>query len=196
MKICNKCKIEKLETSFYNDRAGLQSICKKCSILRSRIWALNNKRRVKKNHKDWSKYNKDKIKNSRLKRKNKIRESKLRWQIKNKEKRRLISRRYYRNNKDKVKAANDKWAKNNPGKILAKTRRYQLAKRNRIPKWADLNKIEQVYINRPRGKYVDHIIPLQGRLASGLHVHYNLQYLTPTQNSRKLAKFESITRYF
>lgn len=36
---------------------------------------------------------------------------------------------------------------------------------------------------------VDHVIPLQGRKVTGLHVRDNLQILTGSENSRKFNKF-------
>ena len=58
-----------------------------------------------------------------------------------------------------------------------------------MPLWADRSKIKEFYKNCPKGMVIDHIIPLQGKLVSGLHVHTNLQYLTQKENSVKLNKF-------
>jgi hypothetical protein len=63
------------------------------------------------------------------------------------------------------------------------------AKLQRTPPWADLDAILQIYSNRPDGYEVDHIIPLQGELVSGLHVPSNLQYLTKSENSTKHCRF-------
>lgn len=53
------------------------------------------------------------------------------------------------------------------------------------PKWADMDKIREIYVNRPEGCHVDHIIPLRGKLVSGLHVENNLQYLPIAENMKK-----------
>lgn len=63
------------------------------------------------------------------------------------------------------------------------------AQAERTPKWADSDMLRSVYKGCPSGYQVDHIIPLQGRLVSGLHVADNLQYLTKSQNSTKRNKF-------
>lgn len=67
---------------------------------------------------------------------------------------------------------------------------YRCAKLNRTPSWADLDKIKEFYINCPEGTHVDHIIPLQGELVSGLHVLENLQYLSQHDNCAKHNKFD------
>ena len=52
-------------------------------------------------------------------------------------------------------------------------------------KQAREEEICQFYINCPSELQVDHIIPLQGELVSGLHVIENLQYLTEGKNKSK-----------
>lgn len=71
------------------------------------------------------------------------------------------------------------------------------AKINRTPPWADLEAMRAIYaearrLTRETGipHHVDHDIPLQGKLVSGLHVHNNLQILTGSENSRKRNRFE------
>lgn len=73
---------------------------------------------------------------------------------------------------------------------LARTVGYQLRKQKAVPNWADLSKIKEIYTNCPKGMHVDHIIPLNGDLVCGLHIHTNLQYLTPEENIRKSNKFD------
>lgn len=60
----------------------------------------------------------------------------------------------------------------------------------RTPKWADLQKIKELYLSAKRGFQVDHIIPLQGKLVSGLHVENNLQIIPKLENILKSNKFE------
>ena len=66
--------------------------------------------------------------------------------------------------------------------ISAKRRAAQLP---RIPLWGDIEAVKQVYVTCPEGYHVDHIIPLQGELVSGLHIAANLQYLTAKANCEK-----------
>lgn len=64
------------------------------------------------------------------------------------------------------------------------------------PKWADNNAIKEFYITAQKlsketgiPHEVDHIIPLQGKLVSGLHVPTNLQVITEFENISKNNKF-------
>ena len=59
---------------------------------------------------------------------------------------------------------------------------YRARKKNQTPPWADLDKIKEIYLNCPKGYEVDHIHPMS---KGGLHVDYNLQYLTSLENKIK-----------
>ena len=92
------------------------------------------------------------------------------------------------------------YAKNNKAKMAAKTRKYELSKTHRTPNWLtqdDFWLIEQAYeLAAVRTKmfgflwHVDHIVPLNGRLVSGLHVPHNLQVIPAISNQSKYNKFE------
>lgn len=57
------------------------------------------------------------------------------------------------------------------------------------PPGTDMAKIRQFYLNRPDNMTVDHIVPLKGKGVCGLHVPYNLQYLTLSENCSKGIKY-------
>jgi hypothetical protein len=67
---------------------------------------------------------------------------------------------------------------------------YKAAKLQRTPSWNDELVMSMIYEDCPKGYHVDHVVPLQGDNVSGLHVHYNLQYLTQRENSIKGNKYD------
>ena len=83
-----------------------------------------------------------------------------------------------------------RWYNNNKKKALANTRYQQAARLKRVPKWSEKELIAAFYENCPEGYHVDHILPLQGKLVSGLHVFGNLQYLPAKENQSKGNKVE------
>jgi hypothetical protein len=88
-------------------------------------------------------------------------------------------------NREKVTSDHRDWCARNPERRREHHKRYHAAKVRATPAWADLAAIEKFYADRPEGMEVDHMVALQGRNVSGLHVHWNLQYLTPYQNAAK-----------
>lgn len=119
----------------------------------------------------------------------------------NKEREKAYRRKHYEENTDAYKASSLRqrekgypkiwWARNKEHwNFLIASRKA--AQAQRTPKWADLNRIKEIYRRVPEDMQVDHIIPLRGRLVSGLHVHNNLQYLTKSENSSKNNKFDPL----
>ena len=69
---------------------------------------------------------------------------------------------------------------------------FRYRKTKQMPQWANKDKIKEIYINRPNGYQVDHIIPLKGEFVSGLHVENNLQYLSAFDNRSKNNSFTGV----
>lgn len=72
-------------------------------------------------------------------------------------------------------------------------RRAEMAKR--MPLWSDKMAIKTIYMNRPEGYHVDHIIPLFGKNVSGLHIASNLQYLPAMENMKKNCKYDVMAQF-
>ena len=64
----------------------------------------------------------------------------------------------------------------NQNKRNANEAKYRAKKLERTVLW-DQEGIKEFYANCPKGYHIDHIIPLQGKNISGLHVLSNLQYV-------------------
>ena len=82
------------------------------------------------------------------------------------------------------------WQKLNRGKVNQYASKYRATLLRRTPLWSEKELIAAFYENCPEGYHVDHILPLQGKLVSGLHVFGNLQYLPAKENHKKHNSFE------
>lgn len=115
------------------------------------------------------------------------------------------SREYTKHNKAKVLSNKKKYRDSNKEKLNLYTKNkkkqnrelysfYEAKRRARklkaTPTWANLELIKQFYLNCPKGYQVDHIIPLQGKNVSGLHIETNLQYLKTIDNRKKGNKYD------
>lgn len=101
--------------------------------------------------------------------------------------------RYRINNGEKVRLSYNNWAEKNKGYLRNKDAKRRLALYNATPFYGynsdEEDKIIEMYANTPAGYEVDHIVPLQGKNVSGLHVLCNLQYLPKHENRKKSNKF-------
>ena len=107
------------------------------------------------------------------------------------------NRKWREENSEYKKEIDKKWDKENREKKNAQEAKHRAAKLQRTPIWGDYLKIEEVYLeayNKTKEtgiRYeVDHIIPLQGKLVSGLHIDNNLQVITKKANCSKGNRFQ------
>jgi len=107
------------------------------------------------------------------------------WYAANKAKHKALRDAYRRAHRAEIRAYNRAWRRANLKRMCAHSRAYALRKQRAMPAWADRAAIQRIYEQCPAGHQVDHIIPLRGKLVSGLHVENNLQYLPGVENSRK-----------
>lgn len=113
----------------------------------------------------------------------------------NKDRARVAQKLRYATNKEKLRAENKAWCAANPHLVTAMKARRRAAKLQRTPGWLtaeDKKAIQFIYemarvLSDATGipRHVDHEIPLQGELVSGLHVPSNLQVITASENTSK-----------
>lgn len=185
MKTCRKCKATKSYSEFDKHEGcigGVVGTCKDCR----RIYQISRKDKDNENRRIL--YSKDPTK---------ILERNSKYHSKNKEKIKEYISSYQKSNRDKLREYHKEyeveWRNLNRGKVNAKASHYRATKMKQTPKWLtkeQLKQIEDFYSNCPKGYEVDHIIPLQGENVRGLHVPWNLQYLTVFENRSKNNKIK------
>ena len=161
MKHCNKCGEDDQE-AFSPSR---NTICSRCDAARVRVWQKANPEKRAASKRAWREANAEKVA-----------ASKKAWR---------------KANLEKNQATRKAWREKNVGAVRAMRARRRAAKLRRTPVWSETENIKGVYLEAQRQQMqVDHIIPLKGKLVSGLHVLGNLQLLTPKDNNSKGNKFD------
>ena len=183
---------------------GLRNTCKVCKQAVNNQYYLKNKDKYIQYNKDWVSKNPNKVKINTKKFRAIHKDKLLTYRKANKELKRVYDNEYRKINKDRLKEYSKLYVKNNRDKLNAIARNYQIKKMNALPIWASLGAIKEMYTDcvsiniaaKLAGcteKFVvDHIIPLQGKNVSGLHIHTNLQIITATENLKKSNKYEPI----
>jgi hypothetical protein len=172
MKKCSVCLIEKSLDSFCKNSkliSGRSSHCKLCHNEKNRLRDLLNPLRKAEYNSKWRNENKVAISN------------------------------HYENNKESISIKIREYQKLNKSKVNAANSKRRASLKSRVPSWLtkeQFKEVEMFYkmaniLTKETGikHHVDHIIPLQGCLVSGLHIPSNLQVITAKDNLSKSNKF-------
>jgi len=168
-KLCKSCDLTKPRSEFYKKTTTISTLCKPCTLEKNRINAPKYFGNYTEYQNNWRN---DKYSNDAT----------------YKEKTVLLKKATYDKNKDTINANRRYRWKNDPFNPARLHHRRKDVK-GRTPSWVNKAELLEIYAKCPKGFHVDHIVPLKGlidsRPVSGLHVPWNLQYLTPEQNLKK-----------
>jgi hypothetical protein len=112
-------------------------------------------------------------------------ESGRNWRKNNPDKMLSLAKKFRDSHYDLCLERTREWRKANKKYDAHRAKLYRMRKAQQVPPWANIEAIKQVYLTCPDGYHVDHIIPLKGKLVSGLHVETNLQHLPAKENMQK-----------
>lgn len=203
MKTCSKCgETKPLET--FGKRAanhdGYDGRCKTCVSAYSAAHYQNNKSKRQKQQKAWYEANKDRFavqskQYYEANKEHKNAQRRIRY-VSNRESELAKNAEYRAKNHATLRAKDREYYQNNKAAWLGYVAQRRSVKLQRTPAWADKERIQAYYdvcaffneVNGYAKYHVDHVIPLQGKTVSGLHVHNNLQVITADENLRKGAK--------
>lgn len=172
MKTCSSCKETKELSLFVKNKTrkdGYSAMCRVCTQEYSKAYRKENKEQIAQYNAFYKENNKERVK--------------------------LLEKQWRQKHPQRCKEIFKNWKKNNKGKVNAETAKRHTAKMNRRPQWLSaeqLTEIKEFYVMAkelekvfPWKQHVDHIVPLQGKTVSGLHVPWNLQIIPASWNISK-----------
>jgi 5-methylcytosine-specific restriction endonuclease McrA len=202
-KACKRCGEVTPLSGFYSCKTtkdGLLGQCKKCIVSATQARYQADPDKTKKRVAEWRSANKEHARKSAAERR-----------LANIDAEKAKARAYYEANRRAVIDKSAAWAKANPERFkhymasrrrdpvadCEKTMRRLAAKKHRTPPWVSKDDFVPVYrqcreLSEQLGveHQVDHIVPLQGKNVSGLHVPWNLQIIPAQANQSKGNRFD------
>jgi len=171
MKTCSQCGTNKPFSEFHkkeHGKYGVRAICKLCACISVQKYRDSDRDRIISRE----------------------------WRLNNRERFHNLKGAWNRNNREKVAGYARNWNENNRGYVNSTHADRRASILQRTPVGRDRHAITLIYKEARRlsevtgiDHEVDHIIPLQGKFISGLHVANNLQILTGSENSSKSNTF-------
>ena len=175
MKTCPRCGHSKELTEFYTSKthaSGYASFCKSCESLRCKAKDAKYRERRLAKAQQWRDENRD-VYNSAI----------ARWRVNHPE----WTKEYFKNHRETNRDIyNERYA------------RRDASKKQRTPSWLSKEDVIAMRVeyalaawcSKVMGEpyHVDHIIPLNGKQVSGLHVPCNLRVIPANANQRKSNK--------
>lgn len=171
MKTCNRCRVEKPKTDFYKKSTAKDGLFWWCRVC--------HKESMKSKYHELAKD--------------------TAYQIRERER---VSA-FWAANPDIRKKSGQTYADKNKAKLIANASKYRASKGKRTPGWLtadDFWLIEEAHVLAALRTslfgfpwHVDHVVPLHGKLVSGLHVPHNLQVIPAWDNRSKSNRFTVAT---
>lgn len=121
------------------------------------------------------------------------------WRLKNPEYNKIKLKEWRLRHPDKKKLYNKKWKSNHPEACRGYCAKRRAMLLNRSPNWLSETDKQEISLFYKKARNfelitgipheVDHIVPLNGEHVSGLHVPWNLQILTKSNNRKKSNRY-------
>ncbi len=190
-KQCTKCGELKLFTDFNKNRRykdGLIPWCKPCKAEYTKSWRASNKDRALNVTREY-----------RQRKAEHIKASAKQWRERNKERERERDLRRRRSNPEGHRRRVKAWADGNREKLNSVYAQRRARSKSATPPWLTQVERGRILLKYKEAKVmslltgirheVDHVIPLNGKSVSGLHVPWNLRVIPARENKRKSKKF-------